>query len=50
MQAKLLDIFGRLKTLMKKYEDPLKPKFDWRAGTTSGRSRTSRSPEGSARR
>ena len=28
MQAKLLDIFGRLRALMKKYEDPLKPKFD----------------------
>jgi hypothetical protein len=28
MQAKLLDVFGRLRALMKKYEDPLKPKFD----------------------
>jgi len=28
MQAKLLDIFGRLRTILKKYEDPLRPKFD----------------------
>jgi len=28
MQAKLLDIFGRLRALMKRYEDQLKPKFD----------------------
>ena len=28
MQAKLLDIFGRLRAILKKYEDPLRPKFD----------------------
>ena len=27
-QEKLLDIFGRLRAIMKEYEDPLKPKFD----------------------
>ena len=29
MQAKLLGIFGRLRAIMKKYEDSLKPKFDF---------------------
>jgi hypothetical protein len=29
MQAKLLGIFSRLRAIMKKYEDPLKPKFDF---------------------
>jgi hypothetical protein len=28
MQAKLLDIFRRVRALMKRYEDPLRPKFD----------------------
>jgi hypothetical protein len=28
MQDKLVDIFQRLKKILKKYEDPLKPKFD----------------------
>ena len=28
MQAKLLEIFGRLRTILKKHEDPLRPKFD----------------------
>ena len=28
MQAKLLDIFGRLRAILKRYEDPLRPKFD----------------------
>jgi hypothetical protein len=27
-QEKLVDIFKRLKKILKKYEDPLKPKFD----------------------
>lgn len=28
MQNKLVDIFNRLKVILKKFEDPLKPKFD----------------------
>ena len=28
-QERLLDIFGRLRAIMKKYEDPLRPKFDY---------------------
>mgnify|MGYP006865055686 CR=1 FL=1 len=28
MQAKLVPIFDRLKVILKRYEDPLKPKFD----------------------
>ena len=28
MQAKLVPVFNRLKEILKRYEDPLKPKFD----------------------